>query len=229
MWTALTASGWVRHSRSLSPRRSLGWSRNRSPRNAASSKACAWSIVPIAPSRTRIRSPRSSSRRARRVARVNGGAGAVRSARGTHRGVEVRSVMFGLRYRASTRRCQGTDSDDLIGTRVSGGSVPYLAGGTCPDLAPCRRRVGRLSWLRRAGPSATLDKSPLRLWRDDGPSASDPATVRGSRGRRRGAGPRPRTYPRHMTDETAPSRTPVPTRAIRDRVRGRRRCPRRRR
>ncbi len=28
----------------------------------------------------------------------------------------------------------------------------------CPDLAPCRRRAGRLSWLQRAGPSATRDK-----------------------------------------------------------------------
>src|SRR6478609_6782228 len=36
--------------------------------------------------------------------------------------------------------------------------VPLSCRRTCPDLAPCRF-VGRLSWLHRAGPSATLDKS----------------------------------------------------------------------
>src|SRR6186713_3197864 len=35
---------------------------------------------------------------------------------------------------------------------------PLSCRMTCPDLAPCRC-VGRLSWLQRAGPSATLDKS----------------------------------------------------------------------
>ena len=36
--------------------------------------------------------------------------------------------------------------------------VPLSCRKTCPDLAPCRRDAGRLSWLQRAGPSATLDK-----------------------------------------------------------------------
>src|SRR6185503_15369982 len=42
--------------------------------------------------------------------------------------------------------------------RVSKG-VPLSCRSTCPDLAPCRLDVGRLSWLQRAGPSATLDKN----------------------------------------------------------------------
>jgi hypothetical protein len=36
---------------------------------------------------------------------------------------------------------------------------PLSCRRTCPELAPCRRIAGRLSWLQRAGPSATLDKS----------------------------------------------------------------------
>src|SRR3954464_9308869 len=48
--------------------------------------------------------------------------------------------------------------------RVPGGA-PYLAGKTCPELAPCRLCTGRLSWHRRAGPSATLD-SAIRLCAD---------------------------------------------------------------
>ena len=38
-------------------------------------------------------------------------------------------------------------------------SGPLSCRRTCPELAPCRRDAGRLSWLQRAGPSATLDKS----------------------------------------------------------------------
>ena len=52
---------------------------------------------------------------------------------------------------------------------------------TCPDLAPCRF-VGRLSWLQRAGPSATLDKSSsvvLRCYGLHG-EASTPRFARGS-------------------------------------------------
>ena len=45
----------------------------------------------------------------------------------------------------------------LLG-RVSKG-VPLSCRRTCPDLAPCRLDAGRLSWLQRAGPSATLDKN----------------------------------------------------------------------
>ena len=44
----------------------------------------------------------------------------------------------------------------LLG-RVSGS--PLSCRRTCPDLAPCRLDAGRLSWLQRAGPSATLDKT----------------------------------------------------------------------
>ena len=53
----------------------FGWSRKRSPRKSASSNPWAWSIVPIAPSRTTIRSRRRSGRRARRAVRLNGGCG----------------------------------------------------------------------------------------------------------------------------------------------------------
>ena len=51
----------------------------------------------------------------------------------------------------------GSDrSDELRGLRRE---VPLSRRRSCPDLAPCRLDAGRLSWLQRAGPSATLDKS----------------------------------------------------------------------
>src|SRR6185369_16184985 len=55
-----------------------------------------------------------------------------------------------------TDRAAGPDMTRpfLLG-RVSKG-VPLSCRGTCPDLAPCRLDAGRLSWLQRAGPSATL-------------------------------------------------------------------------
>src|SRR5262245_42213574 len=49
-------SGRVRQRRSLHPLRSRGWSLNRSPRKSASPSRYDWIIVPMAPSRTRIRS-----------------------------------------------------------------------------------------------------------------------------------------------------------------------------
>src|SRR3954471_2827346 len=48
-------SGRVSVKRSLLPRRSLGCARSRSPRKSASSRAYDWIIVPMAPSRTRMR------------------------------------------------------------------------------------------------------------------------------------------------------------------------------
>src|SRR3954453_19388939 len=64
-WMSSIARGWVRISRSLLPRRSRWKSLKRSPRNAASSYCSAWIMVPIAPSRTRIRSRASASRAVR--------------------------------------------------------------------------------------------------------------------------------------------------------------------
>ena len=49
--------------------------------------------------------------------------------------------------------------------------VPLSRRRTCPDLAPCRLDAGRLSWLHRAGPSATLDKSSSVVWGSYGPKA----------------------------------------------------------
>ena len=49
--------------------------------------------------------------------------------------------------------------------------VPLSRRRTCPDLAPCRLDAGRLSWLHRAGPSATLDKSSSVVRRSYGPKA----------------------------------------------------------
>ena len=51
----------------------------------------------------------------------------------------------------------GTDGTSLIASRGLR-RVPLSRRRTCPELAPCRHRAGRLSWLQRAGPSATLDK-----------------------------------------------------------------------
>src|SRR6185369_504010 len=60
---AITA-GCVRTRMSLLPWRSCPWSRKRSPRNAASSSLWRWTIVPMPPSRTRMRSCSSAVRRA---------------------------------------------------------------------------------------------------------------------------------------------------------------------
>src|SRR6202042_174399 len=53
------ASGCVRLSRSLLPRTSRFQASKRAPRNASSSSRSAWIIVPMAPSRTRMRSAAS--------------------------------------------------------------------------------------------------------------------------------------------------------------------------
>ena len=61
--------------------------------------------------------------------------------------------------------------------------VPLSRRRTCPDLAPCRLDAGRLSWLQRAGPSATLDKSS--------------SVVRGSYGAVSNVSTQPRSVPGH--------------------------------
>ena len=64
-------------------------------------------------------------------------------------------------------------------TLVSGGTPerPVSRRRTCPDLAPCRPRVGRLSWHQRAGPSATLDKHFFGCTRDDARAPGVPQPV----------------------------------------------------
>ena len=57
----LMTSGRVSTRRSLSPLRSRGWAANRWPRKSASVRPWRCTIVPIAPSRTRIRSRRMAS------------------------------------------------------------------------------------------------------------------------------------------------------------------------
>ena len=59
--------------------------------------------------------------------------------------------------------------------------VPLSRRRTCPDLAPCRLDAGRLSWLHRAGPSATLDKSSSVVRRSYGPKAVQCQRARRSR------------------------------------------------
>src|SRR6185369_9447149 len=60
-WISATMSGRVSTRTSLLPRRSFGWSLNRWPRKSASVSWCRCTIVPIAPSSTRIRLARSAS------------------------------------------------------------------------------------------------------------------------------------------------------------------------
>ncbi len=64
----------------------------------------------------------------------------------------------GLRHTAR-RGDRGCGRPGLSRSKGSPKGVPSSRRRTCPELAPCRRRAGRLSWLHRAGPSATLDKS----------------------------------------------------------------------
>src|SRR5437867_986073 len=69
-WISVTTSGRVRISRSLLPRRSFEWSLNRSPRKSASPSVWRWIIVPIAPSRRRMRVASARSRALTRGCRV---------------------------------------------------------------------------------------------------------------------------------------------------------------
>src|SRR5580693_6959357 len=64
---AAMTCGCVRVSKSLLPRKSIGQSAKRVPRNSASLNRCRWIMVPIAPSRMTTRFFKSASRaRARR-------------------------------------------------------------------------------------------------------------------------------------------------------------------
>ena len=60
-------------------------------------------------------------------------------------------------------RLRGTGNGEDPSTRGRVQGSPLSRRRTCPELAPCRLDAGRLSWLHRAGPSATLDKA-LQLW-----------------------------------------------------------------
>lgn len=106
-----------------------------------------------------MRSARSRGSRARRVDRVNGAA--------PFDALEGAELVGGDRVRFDTaappNRARRLDAargpDDLVVSRELRKECPLSRRKTCPDLAPCRHRVGRLSWHRRAGPSATLDKA----------------------------------------------------------------------
>ena len=105
-----------------------------------------------------MRSARSRGSRARRVDRVNGG--------GPFDALEGGGLVGGDRIRFDTaapdrarRQDAARGSDALVASRELRTECPLSRRKTCPDLAPCRRRAGRLSWHRRAGPSATLDKA----------------------------------------------------------------------
>ena len=64
-----------------------------------------------------------------------------------------------LGTRSWAGRASGPDTRrPFLGGRVSGG-FPYLAGGPARIWHLADVAAGRLSWHRRAGPSATLDKS----------------------------------------------------------------------
>ena len=69
--------------------------------------------------------------------------------------------------------------------------VPLSRRRTCPDLAPCRLDVGRLSWLQRAGPSATLDKSLFGCPRDGAAGGRDEQGPRARRGQAGARDPQP--------------------------------------
>jgi hypothetical protein len=106
-----------------------------------------------------MRSARSRGSRARRVDRVNG-----REPFESLEGGELVGgdrVRFGTGSSGSSRG--GGDAargpDDLVASRELRMECPLSRRKTCPELAPCRPRAGRLSWHRRAGPSATLDKA----------------------------------------------------------------------
>src|SRR4029077_7954676 len=77
------------------------------------------------------------------------------------RGSRGRGEKLGRHGRLRSRRCR-------VGSWTGNEKAPSAAEGpsgltlsrrkTCPELAPCRLEAGRLSWLYRAGPPATLDK-----------------------------------------------------------------------
>src|SRR5262245_59812346 len=72
-----------------------------------------------------------------------------------------------------------TDDPFRVGGRTGNEKDPSTRKGpqgialsrrrSCPELAPCRLCAGRLSWLQRAGPSATLDSAlQLARWYEAG-------------------------------------------------------------
>ncbi len=130
-------------------------------------------------------------------------------------GVSVSVVMaWSPGVRGVARRGDRTDGTSLIASRGLR-RVPLSRRRTCPELAPCRHRAGRLSWLQRAGPSATLDKrssvvgdatggrarvvKAMPATRRDGPAAVHRAQP--SRDRTATSTVRPCTIPRNATVE----------------------------
>ena len=149
-------SGRVSTSTSLLPRRSFGWSSNRSPRKSASVSWCRWIIVPIAPSRTRIRLARSASSCVRTL------------------GVMGFRVLRAFRVSSSRRLTSGRDQH---GERIAGLAradadldVGQARRGQHPPAARRRR-------TRAAGRRASRAPTPRRARAGRAPARGRPASV----------------------------------------------------
>src|SRR5437773_5735942 len=70
------------------------------------------------------------------------------------------------------------ENQEALPLRKGLDGAPLSRRRTCPELAPCRLDADRLSWLQRAGPSATLDKRSSvvgELWASTPQRQSGPA------------------------------------------------------
>ena len=112
------------------------------------------------------------------------------------RRADGRGVRSSVPYRTDGRAAGPEMTRPFLLGRVSKG-VPLSCRRTCPDLAPCRLDAGRLSWLQRAGPSATLDKKLF------GCGAMVPHAARMSKAR--DAAVRRRTDPQPLQVRRAPA------------------------
>ena len=105
-------------------------------------------------------------------------------------GVSVSVVMaWSPGVRGVARRGDRYGRTSLIASRGLR-RVPLSRRRTCPELAPCRHRAGRLSWLQRAGPSATLDKRSSVVRRCYGRSGAIVKAMRATRRERNPGGAR---------------------------------------
>src|SRR5262245_42553194 len=105
----------------------------------------------------------------------------------------VSIVIVGSEFRGRLGRRDRSENGRPFLLLEGSQGVPLSRRRTCPDLAPCRLDAGRLSWLHRAGPSATLDKSssvvrgsygacPERVNDAEGPGLRGTTVLAGSAG-----------------------------------------------
>ena len=159
------AAGWRRTTASRSARRPPPGTRDGPPR--PSPAGVDDELLEAGPLRHAAAEQEGAHARRRRAAgarRDGSGSAGVASRRASGRS--------SVPYRTDGRAAGPEMTRPFLLGRVSKG-VPLSCRRTCPDLAPCRLDAGRLSWLQRAGPSATLDKNLFSCGAHGAPPSRD--------------------------------------------------------